>query len=266
MNIPLLRGRTFSQQDAMSAPRVAIISKELARIYFPQQDPVGQQLEFGFPPEVNVKREIVGVVGDVRDAALNHAPGPMMYVPFAQAPLWGVVLVSRTSLSASAATHEIEAKVHEVDRDLPVTDVEWMSEAVDASLGQARLRTWLLGLFGAIALVLAAAGVFGVISYSVSRRTHEFGVRMALGANRKEILRLVLREALWLAHAGVTAGIALTFTPSRLISTFLFGVRATDPATLVVPPLLLTGAALLAAYLPARRATKVDPMLALRHE
>jgi putative ABC transport system permease protein len=266
MGIPLLRGRTFSRQDAMSAPRVAIISKELARIYFPHQDPLGQHLMFGFPPEGNVKREIVGVVGDVRDAALSRAPGPMMYVPFAQAPLWGVILVSKTSLSASAATHEIAAKVHEVDRDLPVTDVEWMSEAVDNSLARARLRTWLLGLFGASALVLAAAGVFGVISYSVSRRTHEFGVRMALGASRKEILRLVLKEALRLALAGVTAGIALAFALSRLISTFLFGVRATDPATLVVLPLLLTGAALLAAYLPARRATKVDPTMALRHE
>jgi putative ABC transport system permease protein len=266
MGIPLLRGRSFSEQDALSAPRVSIISKELARIYFPPQDPLGQRLMFGFPPDGDVTREIVGVVGDVRDEALNRAPEPMMYVPLAQAPFWGVVLVSRTSLSASAATHEIEAKVHEVDRDLPVTDVEWMSEAVDASLGQTRLRAWLLGLFGASALVLAAAGVFGVISYSVSRRTHEFGVRMALGANRKEILRLVLKEALRLALAGVAAGIALAFALSRLISTFLFGVRATDPATLIVLPLLLTGTALLAAYFPARRATKVDPMIALRHE
>jgi ABC-type antimicrobial peptide transport system permease subunit len=141
-----------------------------------------------------------------------------------------------------------------------------MSEAVDASLGQARLRTWLLGLFGAMALILATAGVFGVISYSVSRRTHEFGIRMALGASEQEILRLVLKEALRLALAGVGAGIVAALGLTHLISSLLFGVRPTDPTTFIALPLLLTGAALLAAYLPARRATQVDPMVALRHE
>jgi len=266
MGIPLLRGRPFSSQDAMSMPRVAIISAELARIYFPHRDPLGQQLIFGFPPDGDVKREIVGVVGDVRDEALNKMPGPMMYVPFAQAPFWGGLLVIKTSSDASTAAREIAAKVHEVDRDLPVTDIQWMSEAVDASLGQARLRTWLLGLFGAMALALATAGIFGVISYSVSRRTHEFGIRMALGASRNEILRLVLKEALRLALAGVAAGVAVALGFARLMSSFLFGVRPTDPATLIVLPLLLAGAALLAAYLPARRATRVDPMAALRYE
>ena len=266
VGIPLLRGRYFGRQDAMSTPRVAIISEALARLYFPHQDPLGQRLIFGFPPDGDVKREIVGVVGDVRDAALNQAPGPMMYVPFAQAPLWGVGLVIKTSSSASAAAHAIQAKVHEVDRDLPVTDIQWMSEAVDASLTQTRLRTWLLGLFGAMALALAAAGIFGVISYSVSRRTHEFGIRMTLGATRREILRLVLKEALRLGLAGVGAGIVTALGLTRLISSLLYGVRPRDPVTLVVLPVLLTGTALLAAYLPARRATQVDPMTALRHE
>ena len=160
----------------------------------------------------------------------------------------------------------MEAKVHEVDRDLPVTDVGWMSEAVDASLGQTRLRTWLLGLFGAMALILAAVGIFGVISYSVSRRTHEFGIRMALGAGGGEILRLVLKESLQLTLAGIAIGIGAALALTRLMSSLLFGVRATDPATLIILPLVLTGAALLAAYLPARRATKVDPMAALRTE
>ena len=266
VSIPLLRGRYFGRQDAMSTPRVAIISEALARVYFPHQDPLGQQLIFGFPPDEDVKREIVGVVGDVRDAALNQTPGPMMYVPFAQAPLWGVGLVVKTSSSASAAAHEIRQKVHEVDRDLPVTDMEWMSEAVDASLTPTRLRTWLLGLFGAIALALAAVGIFGVISYSVSCRAHEFGIRMALGATRREILRLVLGEALGLALAGVGAGIVAALGLTQLISSLLYGVRPRDPATLIALPLLLTGTALLAAYLPARRATKVDPISALRCE
>jgi putative ABC transport system permease protein len=266
MGIPLLRGRYFSEGDAMPTPRVAIISDALARLYFPHQDPLGRQLIFGFPPDGDVKREIVGVVGDVRDAALNQAPGPMMYVPFAQAPLWGVGLVIKTSSSADAAARAIRQKVHEVDRDLPVTDIGWMSEAVDRSLGQARLRTWLLGLFGAMALVLAAAGIFGVISYSVSCRTHEFGIRMALGATEREILRMVLKQALRLALAGAGAGIVVALGLTQLISSLLYGVRPRDPATLVVLALLLTGTALLAAYLPARRATQVDPMAALRHE
>jgi len=266
VGIPLLRGRYFSRQDAMSTPRVTIISEALARLYFPHQDPLGQQLIFGPPLDSNLKREIIGVVGDVRDIALNHAPAPMMYVPFAQVPLWGVVLVVKTSSSADAATAAIRQKVHEVDRDLPVTDIQWMSEAVDASLGKARLRTWLLGLFGALALILAAAGVFGVSSYLVSRRTHEFGIRMALGATRREILRLVLGEVLRLALAGVAAGIALALGLTRLMASLLYGIRPSDPLTLVVPPLLLTATAVLAAYIPARRATKVDPMVALRYE
>ena len=266
VGIPLLRGRYFGQQDSMSTPRVAIISEELARIYFPHRDPLGQQLIFGLPPDNDVKREIVGVVGDVRDEALNKTPGPMLYVPFAQAPLWGVGLVIKTSSSADAAAHALRQKVQEVDRDLPVTDIQWMSAAVDASLGQTRLRTWLLGLFGALALILAAVGIFGVISYSVSRRTHEFGIRMALGASKDEILRLVLKEALRLAVAGVAVGIIAALGLTRLISSLLYAVRPTDPATLIVLPLVLIGAALLAAYLPARRATKVDPMVALRYE
>jgi putative ABC transport system permease protein len=206
------------------------------------------------------------VVGDVREAALDKKPGPMMYVPFNQAPLWGVGLVIKTPASASAAANEIRAKVHEVDRDLPVTDVGWMFEVVDVSLGQAHLRTLLRGLFGAMALALAAAGIFGVISYSVSRRTREFGLRMALGASEQEVLRLVLKEALRLAIAGVAVGLVLAVGLTRLISSLLYGVRPADPATLFVAPLLLMGAALLAAYIPARRATRVDPMVALRYE
>ncbi len=266
MSIPLLRGRTFSPQDAMSAPRVAMISEALARIYFPHRDPLGQQLIFGFPPDSGIKREIVGVVGDVRDAALNQAPAPIMYVPFAQAPFWGVCLVARTPLSASAAAHAIGAKVHEVDRDLPVTDIGWMSEAVDASLGQARLRTWLLGLFGAMALALAAAGIFGVISYSVSRRTHEFGIRVALGATPEDVLKLVVGEGLKLTLAGVAIGGAGAVVLTRFLSGLLYGVKPGDPPTFVAVSLVLTSVALAACYIPVRRATKVDPMAALRHE
>ncbi len=266
MGIPLLRGRYLSRQDAMSAPRVAIISAELARVYFPHRNPLGQQLIFGFPPDGGVKREIVGVVGDVRDVALNKMPAPMMYVPFAQAPFWGVGLVIKTSSDASAAAHAIEAEVHEVDRDLPVTDIQWMSEAVDASLGQARLRTWLLGLFGAIALALAAAGIFGVIAYSVSRRTHEFGIRMALGADRGSVLKLVIGQGFKLTLSGVGLGAVGALALTRYLSSMLYGVRPADPLTFGAVAVILVAVALLASYVPAGRATAVDPMVALRYE
>ena len=266
VGIPLLRWRYFSRQDSMSTPRVAIISKELARINFPDREPLGQQLVFGLLADGNVKREIVGVVGDVRDAAINKRPGPMMYVPFAQAPLWGVGLVVKTSSSADAAARAIRLKVHEVDSDLPVTDIQWMSEAVDASLGQARLRTWLLGLFGAMALILAAAGVFGVISYSVSCRTHEFGIRMALGAKRGDVLKLVVRQGFGPTSIGVGIGIIGGLALTRFLSSLLYGVEPTDPATFAAVSAILSGVALLATYIPARRATKVDPMVALRYE
>ena len=259
-------GATSQRTIRCPRPNVAIISEELARMYFPDQDPLGQQLIFGFPPENSMTREIVGVVGGVRDEALNQAPGPIIYVPFAQAPLWGVGLVIKTSKDASTVARELEAKVHEVDRDLPVTDIQWLSETVDSSLGPARLRTWLLGLFAAIALTLATAGIFGVMSYSVSLRTHEFGIRMALGARRQDVLNLVVSEGLRLTLSGVVAGILGALGPTRFLSSLLYGVKPSDPWTFIVVSLGLAGVALLASYVPARRATKVDPMVALRYE
>jgi len=266
LGIPLVRGRYFERQDTLSTPRVVVISEALARLYFPDRDPIGSRLVFGFPPDGNLAREIVGIVRDVRDAALSRPPGPMMYVPFAQAPFWGGCLIVKTAAGTDTVARAIRQIVHEVDRDLPVDNIEWMSAAVEATVATTRFRTWLIGVFGAMALALATAGVFGVISYSVSCRTHEFGIRIALGATRREILRLVMREGLCLTLAGAVAGIAAALALTRLISSLLYGVRATDPATFVALPLLLTGTALLAAYLPARRATRVDPIVSLRHE
>jgi len=153
-----------------------------------------------------------------------------------------------------------------VDRDLPVTDIQWMTEAVDASLGQARLRTWLLGLFGALALALAAIGIFGVVSYSVSCRTHEIGIRMALGATRASVLRLILRESAKPVLLGLALGIPAALALGRFLSSLLFGVRSSDPLTLGSVAILLTLVAIAASAIPARRATKVDPMVALRYE
>jgi putative ABC transport system permease protein len=266
MEIPLLAGRIFNQHDMLSTPRVALISKALARIYFPNQDPIGQRLVFGFPPDGSAAREIVGIVGDVRDVALDQDPAPMMYVPYAQAPFAGAGLIVRSAAPPATITAAIRREVGSIDKDLPVADVAKMPDVVETSLAEPRFRTFLLGLFAAMALLLAATGIFGVISYSVSCRTHEIGIRVALGASRTGILRMVLRETLILAGAGLAIGIPSALAASRLLGHLLFGISANDPATLAAVALVLAAVAALAGYIPARRAMRVDPMVALRHE
>jgi putative ABC transport system permease protein len=266
MRIPLLRGRFFSDQDSPSSPKVAIISETLVRRYFPNQDPLGRQMRFGFPPNSNVSREIVGIVGDVRDVALSRKPGPMMYVPFAQAPLYGGEVVVRSSLSASSVAVDIRQAVRSIDKNLPVTDIESLNDALGQSISQERFRTFLLGSFSAIALVLAAVGIFGVISYSASQRTHEIGIRIALGAGRRDVLRLILGQGTKLALSGLGIGVVAAFLLTRLMSSLLYSVSPTDPVTFASVTIILLSVALTACYIPARRAMRVDPMVALRHE
>jgi len=266
MRIPLLRGRFFSEQDSPSNPNVAIISETLARRYFPNQDPIGRQMRFGFPPNSNVSREIIGVVGDLRDVALSRKPGPMMYVPFAQAPLYGGEVVVRSSLSASSVAAGIRQTVQSIDKDLPVTDVQSFPEAVGASVAQERFRTLLMSSFSGIALILAAVGIFGVISYSASQRTHEIGIRMALGAQQRTVLRLILGQGAKLALLGLGAGAVAALLLTRLMASLLYGVSATDPLTFGTVAIVLLGVAVTACYIPAHRAMRVDPMVALRHE
>jgi putative ABC transport system permease protein len=266
MGIPLLSGRLFNQQDIASAPSVTLISKALAQRYFPNQDPIGKHLNFGFPPNADVSREIVGIVGDVRDMSLGDAPGSMMYVPYAQAPFWGANLVVKSSLGTSAVAAAIRQEVQQIDKDLPVTGVAKLPDLLDASVSQQRFRTFLLGLFAAMALILAATGIFGVISYSVSCRTNEIGIRVALGASRSTILRMILRETLLLTFAGLLIGIPCALIASRLISFLLFGVSVHDPVTLAAVAFILAAVAILAGFVPARRAMQVDPVIALRHE
>ncbi len=266
MRIPLLRGRFFSDQDSPSTPNVAIISETLARRYFPNEDPLGRQMRFGFPPNGNVPREIVGIVGDVRDVALSRKPGPAMYVPFAQAPLYGGEVVVRSSLSASSVAAGIRQAVRSIDKNLPVTDIESLNDALGRSISQERLRTFLLGSFSAIALVLAAVGIFGVISYSASQRTHEIGIRIALGAGRRDVLRLILGQGTKLTLFGLGIGLVAAFLLTRLMASLLYSVSATDPVTFASVAVILLSAALTACYIPARRAMRVDPVVALRHE
>ena len=266
MAIPLMTGRLFDEHDIRSAAPVTLVSKALAEHYFPNQDPIGKRIAFSFPPDPGIPREIVGVVGDVRDVSLGQAPAAMMYVPFAQAPFWGAGIVARSRLTVSAAAGEIRAAVGKLDASLPVTDVASLPDLIDASVAEERFRTLLIGLFGAMALVLATTGVFGVISYSVSCRTTEIGIRSALGASRGAILRMVLRETLVLIVAGLAIGVPGALAAAHLMRHLLFGVSASDPATIALVVLLLGIVAMLAGVIPARRAMRVDPIVALRND
>src|SRR5216683_5771157 len=258
MRIPLLAGRLFNQHDISTAPRVSVISEAMARIYFPNQDPLGKQLTFGFPPDGGVAREIVGIVGDVRNVSLGQDPGPMMYVPFAQAPFWGANVVVRSTLSPSSVAAAIRQEVGKMDKDVPVTDVANLPDLIEASVAQPRFRTFLLGLFAAMALILAATGIFGVISYSVSQQTREIGIRMALGAQSGNVMKQVLKEGARLAAVGLALGLAGSLAATRLIATLLFGVKPVDPLTLAAVAAILASVTLAASYIPARRATRVD--------
>jgi putative ABC transport system permease protein len=266
MGVSLIHGRPFSVDDTAMTPPVALISETLARRYFPNQNPVGRHIVFGFPPNGNVSREIVGVVADIHDVSLAKEPGPMMYVPFAQEPFWGAEIVVKSGRSAADVAAAIQAETHNIDPGLPVTKVETLPQAMNASLAEPRFRTLLLAIFGAIALVLATVGIYGVISYSVSRRTREIGVRMALGASPASLRRLVLGESAKLALFGLAAGIPAALASARFLSSMLFSVTPADPLTFIGVALLLTMVALAAAYFPARRAMCVDPMTALRCE
>ncbi len=266
MGIPLLSGRLFNRRDVMPSQHITVVSKAMARLYFPNQDPLGKQLTVAFPFDNGAPREIVGIVDDVRDVALGQDPGPMMYVPFAQAPFWGANVIVKSTLSTSSAAATIRQQVRKIDKDLPVTDVAMMPEIIQASVAQPRFRTFLLGLFAAMALVLAATGIFGVISYSVSQRTREIGIRMALGAQSENVLMQVLKEGARLAAIGLALGLAGSLAAMRLIATLLFRVKPADPLTFVVVAVILAGVTLAASYIPARRATRVDPMVALRYE
>lgn len=266
MGVSLIRGRQFSVDDTAMTPPVALISEALARRYFPDRDPLGRHIVFGFPPNGNISREIVGVVADIHDISLQKEPGPMMYVPFEQEPFWGAEIVVKGRLSAADVAAAVRAETHNIDPGLPVTNVETLPQAMSASVAEPRFRTMLVAIFGAIALVLATVGIYGVISYSVSRRTREIGVRMALGASPASLRRLILGESAKIALFGLAVGIPAALASARFLSSMLFAVTAADPITFIGVALLLTMVALAAAYFPARRAMRVDPMTALRCE
>jgi putative ABC transport system permease protein len=264
MGIPLIAGRTFTEQDNLDHPRVVVIDQTLARQFFPGQDPLGKHLQI--PDAMRPAREIVGVVGGVRDTGFDQEPRPTIYFPSLQSPDQTMSLVVRTSLPPSAILPAIKGAIWSVDKNQPVFEVRPMDEIISGIVSAQRLAFLLLGVFAFLALVLAAIGIYGVTSYIVSERTHEIGVRMALGARPSDVSRVVIAHGAKLAGIGVIGGLVAALALTRLLSSLLFGVSATDPLTFAGVAVLLTLVTLAACYLPARRAMRVDPIVALRHE
>jgi putative ABC transport system permease protein len=262
MGIRILKGRALRREDSSTSPHVVLINDALAKRYFPGQDPLGQKINW------NEWRTIVGVVANTRQATLDREPMPELYFPATQLSesISGMTFVISTSVEPSSVTHAVTAAIQSVDPSQPVFGVKTMTEVVSDSLSNQRLYAWLLGVFSALALILASAGIYSVMSYLVTQRTQEFGLRMALGASTNNVLRMVLRQALLLIGAGLAIGLVGAIAVTRVLTNFLFGVKPIDGPTFAGVSVVLTLVALAATYLPALRATRVDPVEALRHE
>jgi putative ABC transport system permease protein len=266
LGIPLLAGRYFTRQDSAGSPRVAIISQTVAQRFFNARSPIGQTIKIGVGAAEPVAREIVGVVGDVKDDGLGAAGTMTAYEPYAQIGWSDMTLFVRSDSDPSQMGATIRSQVLSVDKDQPVADISTGDQLMAEAVAQPHLRTLLLSLFAGLALVLASLGIYGVMSNTVAQRTHEIGVRMALGAEQSSVLRLVLSHGMRLTLLGIALGSAGALALTRLMKNFLFHVTPTDPATFVEVALFLFLVALLASYIPARRATRVDPLVALRYE
>lgn len=262
LKLPVLRGRTFSDADRDGAPLVAVIDDNVARAFFAGEDPVGKRLTL-----FNSSREIVGVVSHVRhNSPLGEETKGEIYLPSMQAPRGFMQMIMRSRVPPESLTNMLRAAVASLDSQQAVFDVRTMDEVVDTFVAQPRFNMTLLAAFATLALLLAVVGIYGVISYAVTQRTREIGVRMALGARRADVARMVLQESLNLAGLGLVVGMLAAFAATRALTAMLYGVKTWDPATFAMLPLLLLVVALLAAYIPARRAAKVEPMTALRYE
>jgi putative ABC transport system permease protein len=283
LKIPLVKGRYLDQHDTEAAPWVIAINQSFARKFFPNEDPIGQQILLRYDPypvDELRPRQIVGIVGDVKHFGLGEETPPFVYAPFTQQPAVFPGGAARAHLHKALVLRiasgpmnglkslgvRVKQALAEIDPNQPVTNIMTMEDVLSASLGDYRFYMELLGIFAGVAVLLAAVGIYGVMSYSVSERTHEIGIRMALGARPGDVLGLVTKLGFKLTSIGVAIGVALAFVVTRLISTFLFGVKPTDPLTYAAVALSLAAIALLACYVPARRAMQVDPMVALRYE
>jgi putative ABC transport system permease protein len=265
LSIPFIRGRDFTTADNLHSPCVAIINQAAARRFWPNADPLGSSINTPMRLPTDLC-EVAGLVGSSRDVQLGAEAKPEIYFPYAQLPRSDFFLTVRTISNPLDLADAVRRQVWGVDNDQPIADVMTMDAVVSASLTEQRLHTLLLGSFAAAAVGIALVGIFGVMSYIVTQRTHEICIRLALGAQREDVFALVVGQGLVLTLVGVGIGLAGAFALTRFLSSMLFAVRPTDPVTFVGISLLLTCLVILASYIPARRATRVDPMVALRYE
>ena len=269
MSIPLLRGRSFDPYDAADSPAVVVVNRRMAEHFWPNEDPMGKRLKIGPLDSPNPWATVVGIVGDVRQTGLYGDQEFEMYAPYSQDRRGFVAprdLVVRSNTDVARLIASVRQSVWAVDKDQPISNVRTMEQVFAAAMSRERFQTLLLALFATLALLLACVGLYGVISYAVAQRTHEIGVRMALGAQRGDVLQLVINQGMFLTLAGIAIGLVTSFVVTRLMTELLYGVTPTDPLTFVGVTGLLAAIAFLACYIPARRATKVDPLVALRYE
>jgi putative ABC transport system permease protein len=269
MGIPLLQGRDFNERDDHNSTPVVIVSDQFARQFFPGENPIGKRFQPGLSSWENEKtqmREIIGVVSDIRNRALNTEPKPVYYLPQSQVPFNELAIVAKTSNDPRALINTVTREVQSMDAELPVFNARTMDEYVSSSVAAPRFNTTLLAIFASVALVLTVIGLYGVMSYSVAQRTNEIGIRMALGAQTSDVLRLIVKDGAKIVAIGLLLGVGGALALTRLLETLLFGVTTRDPLTFVSIATLLSLVAMLACYIPAWRATRVDPLEALRCE
>ena len=264
LGIPLVRGRGFDDRDLEDSPMVAVVTETMARQFFPNEDPIGKRFTTGVRNAAGQWVEIVGLARDTKYASLTEDPAPVIYLPLSQRHETGVTLYVRSMLPPAALVPQVRRTIQAVEPNLPVPTVETMTQTIGTSLYVQRMGAWMLTAFAGLALLLAALGVYGVLAFAIARRTREIGIRMALGANRSQVFRLVIREGMRLVGIGLVTGMAAGLYGAAALRAFLFDVSVRDPRTFIVVPAILATVALLACYLPARRAVRVDPMVALR--
>jgi len=267
MGVPLVRGRLFDESDGPDAPHAAVISQTMARRFWPNEDPIGRQIQYGNMDGDLHLLHVVGVVGDVRDGGLDAEPRPIVYANYFQRPAGAAdfSIVAQAKGDAAALTDAMRREARALNPEMP-TKFQTVKEIVSSSLDNRRFSMVMLGVFAGAALLLAMVGLYGVVAYITSQRTHEIGIRMALGAQRFDMLRMIFRQSFTLVVTGVVLGIIASFGLTRLLASMLYGVQATDVITYAGVVGLMVAAAALASYIPARRAMKVDPMVALRYE
>jgi putative ABC transport system permease protein len=269
IGVPLKRGRGFTDDDRAGTQRVVLITEAAARQFFPGEDAIGKTIKLGWgrgPGKPRAGGMVVGIVGDMKDQGLDEANPPQIYMPLRQWPVSFMAVVMKTAVPPSSLAEAARTQVLAIDPNLPVSNVGTLDAIVAKSISQQRFYMLLLAVFASVALVLAAIGIFGVLSYAVSQRTREIGIRMALGAQGGSVIGLIVRQAMLLVASGVIAGTVLALFLSQTMAKMLFDIKPTDPTTFVAVAAVLAAVALLASYLPARRATRVDPIVALRAE